>query len=79
MAGINDPVTAIRASVSQTLTRASVMLNVAANARAPLQLDCETIAPQAEVCTVPTGPGVANALSMPSLAGKMRRNRSRPA
>ena len=76
MAGISDAVTAIRTSVNHTLTRASVTLNVAANVRAPLQLDCEAIADQAEVCTVPTGPSVANALSMPSLAGS---NPRRPA
>ncbi len=69
MAGINEAVTAIRASVNHTLTRASVTLHVAGSARAPLQLDCEAIADQAEVCTVPTGPSVANALSTPLLAG----------
>ena len=73
MAGISDPVSAVRTSVHQTLIRPLAPASAGGAVRAPLQLDCEAIADNAEVCSVPTGPGVANALALPALPAAARR------
>ncbi len=70
--GMSDALTTLRVSVNQTFSRPGDAGSVVPRGRAPLQLDCEVIASNAEVCTVPSGPGIANALDIPSLAASPR-------